>query len=52
VRDLSEDGVIDIQYVATGKQIADALTKPLALPKFEKFRDRLLGLLADPTTLK
>ena len=37
--------MIDIQYIQTWKQVADALTKPLPYPAFAKFRDRLLGQL-------
>ena len=46
VRDLSEAGLIKLQHVTTDKQVADALTKPLGLTAFPKFRDRMLGLLA------
>ena len=34
-------GVVKLQYVATGEQIADVLTKPLARVKFEYFREKL-----------
>ena len=47
VRDLSEAGKIKLQHVGTDKQIADALTKALSALHFPKFRDRMLGLLAD-----
>ena len=51
VRDLAEEDVINIKYIPTWKQIADALTKPLPLPQFAKFRDRLLGQLHDADIL-
>ena len=34
-------GVVELQYVATDKQISDVLTKPLARVKFEYFREKL-----------
>ena len=34
-------GVVKLQYVATNEQIADVLTKPLAIVKFEYFREKL-----------
>ena len=34
-------GAVKLQYVATDKQIADVLTKPLTKVKFEYFRERL-----------
>ena len=39
VREKVELGDISISYLATEEMIADALTKPLAYPKFEKFVD-------------
>ena len=33
-----------LQYVATDKQIADVLTKPLARVKFEYFREKITVL--------
>ena len=30
-----------LQYVVTNEQIADVLTKPLAIVKFEYFREKL-----------
>ena len=41
IRDMVQRGVVKLQYVATDKQIADVLTKPLAKVKFEYFRDKL-----------
>jgi hypothetical protein len=36
-------GEVDVKYVATGRQIADVLTKPLERIKLEKFRSYMLG---------
>jgi len=48
-RDLQENGTIDVQYTGTSSQVADALTKSLCPKLFLRFRDRMLGVLADPT---
>ena len=45
-------GVVKLQYVAMGEQIADMLTKPLAKVKFEYFRDRLGVLQIEDTSRK
>jgi hypothetical protein len=45
VRDLAESNTLDLEYVPTWKQVADAMTKPLPPAKFLLFRDRLLGQL-------
>ena len=41
IRDMVQRGAVKLQYVATDKQIADVLTKPLAIVKFEYFRKNL-----------
>ena len=41
IRDMVQRGLMKLQYVATDKQIADVLNKPLARVKFEYFRERL-----------
>ena len=41
IRDMVQRGAVKLQYVATGKQIADVLTNPLARVKFEYFREKL-----------
>ena len=37
IREKIESKEIDINYMSTDEMIADALTKPLARPKFSKF---------------
>ena len=44
-------GDVKLQYMATNKQIAIVLTKPLARVKFEYFRERL-GLIQNETARK
>ena len=51
VRDLAEQGILDIEYVPTWKQVADAMTKALPLKDFLKFRDLLLGQKDTPEVL-
>ena len=41
IMDMVQRVVVNLQYVATNKQIADVLTKPLARVNFEYFRDKL-----------
>ena len=41
IRDMVQRGAVKLQYVATGEQIANVLTKPLARVKFEYFREKL-----------
>ncbi|KAL5724118.1 hypothetical protein ACHQM5_007419 [Ranunculus cassubicifolius] len=43
LRDLNNEGVIDVVYCPTGDQIADIFTKPLKPPQFAKLR-ALLGV--------
>ena len=38
-----------MQFVPTDLQVADALTKGLSVAKFEPFRDKMLGLLPNPS---
>ena len=38
--DMVQKGVVKLQYVGTDKQVADVLTKPLSLVKFEYFWDK------------
>ena len=51
IRDMVQRGAVKLQYVATDKQIADVLTKPLARVKFEYFREKL-GVLQIEVPLK
>ena len=41
IRDMVEEGVVKLQYIATDEQVADVLTKPLSKVMFEYFRDKL-----------
>ena len=41
IRDMVQGGAVKLQYVATDEQIADVLMKPLAIVKFEYFREKL-----------
>jgi hypothetical protein len=41
IRDMVKRGAVKLQYVGTNEQVADVLTKPLSLVKFEYFRDKL-----------
>ena len=41
IRELQENKTINIIYTSTEQQLADLLTKPLAVPRFEKLRDDL-----------
>ena len=42
--EIVQRGALKLQYVATDKQIADLLIKPLARVKFEYFREKLCVL--------
>jgi hypothetical protein len=42
IRQLVEDGSIELQYCLTGDQIADILTKALGREKYVKFLDKLV----------
>ena len=41
IRDMVEKGAVKLHYVATDKQTANVLTKPLSKVKFEYFKDKL-----------
>ena len=41
IRDMVQQNVIKLKYIATNDQVADILTKPLQLAKFAHFRDKL-----------
>ena len=41
IRNMVKRGTVKLQYVATDKQIADVLTKPLARVMFEYFREKI-----------
>ena len=41
IRDSVKDGLVKLHYISTDSQIADVSTKPLAFPKFSRFRDML-----------
>ena len=41
IRDMVQRGAAKLQYVLMEEHIADVLTKPLARPKFEYFRENL-----------
>lgn len=38
IRTMQEDGTIRMEYIQSENQLADGLTKPLSVPKFNKFR--------------
>lgn len=44
IREKFQEGVFQIQYVATDEQFGDIFTKPLSRVKFEKFRN-LIGVI-------
>jgi hypothetical protein len=41
IREMIEDGLVQLQHVASEENIADVCTKPLAKTKFLKFREKL-----------
>ena len=41
IRDMVQRGAVKLQYVAMGEQMADVLTKPLSIVKFEYFKEKL-----------
>ena len=41
IRDMVQRRVVKLEYVVTNELIADVLTKPLAILKFEYFREKL-----------
>ncbi|XBI71622.1 hypothetical protein VPH35_065793 [Triticum aestivum] len=49
IRQCVEDGSIDVQYVRTGDQLADFLTKALGRTQFQEMRDRVGIVKYKPT---
>lgn len=47
LRDLSNDGVVELKYCSSTNQLADIMTKPLKLEAFVKLR-MLLGVCSMP----
>lgn len=47
VREQVTTGNVALEYVPTGRQVADGLTKALCKDKFDRFRD-LIGLESPP----
>ena len=41
IRDMVQRGAVKLHYVVTDEHTADVLTKPLAIVKFEYFREKL-----------
>ncbi|PNX62471.1 hypothetical protein L195_g053000 [Trifolium pratense] len=41
LRDLSKDGVIELQFCKSQEQLADIMTKPLKLDSFCRLRERI-----------
>ena len=41
IRDLVEEGTIVLEHIPTEKQLADILTKPLDVSKFENMRNSI-----------
>jgi hypothetical protein len=41
IHDMLQRGAINLQYISTDEHVANVLTKPLSLVKFEHFRDKL-----------
>lgn len=50
IRELQENGDININFVPTENQLADPFTKPLPNPRFSILRE-LAGIVAVPTDL-
>ena len=48
IRDMVQRGAMKLQHVATYEKIANALTNPLAIVKFEYFRE-ILGVIQNET---
>lgn len=44
VRELTQNQILQIEYISSEHQLADILTKGLPFPKFKKFRDAILGI--------
>ncbi|KAM1440907.1 hypothetical protein ACFXTO_009092 [Malus domestica] len=45
LRNLCNDGIVELEYCKSGDQLADILTKSLKQPQFEKLR-KLLGVFS------
>ena len=41
IRDMEDQGVIQLKYISTNEQTANIFTKPLAKVKLKYFRDKL-----------
>ena len=41
IREMIQKGETKLQYVPTDEKVADVLTKPLSIVKFDNFRDKL-----------
>ena len=41
LRDLTQEGAVELVYCGTQEQLADIMTKPLPLAAFQKFRNQL-----------
>lgn len=41
LRNLTSDGLINLEYCGSKEQVADIMTKPLKLEQFEKLREAL-----------
>ena len=44
VRELVEDAVINVKYIATHLNVADIFTKPLERKQFQSLRDKLFNI--------
>ena len=47
IREVYQQGVIELTYIATGENLADGLTKPLGSGKFDVFSKSIIG---EPST--
>ena len=43
IREVYQQGVIELPYIATGENLADGLTKPLGPGKFDTFSKSIVG---------
>jgi hypothetical protein len=51
IRDMVQRKAIHVQYLSTHGQVVDVFTKPLAMTKFEYFRERL-GLVENASLIE